>query len=281
MAYSGEKQGAINFANTYCNLLDKHRTRLCLYLADDAVLDWFGRTIRGKESISGFMNLELPQTVHTLTSVEPSGPIQHRSKPSIEHMDEDGNNVISKKETGNYLSNHDLATPLDYSKSTLQTNEDDLLSELSLNNLSFRENNKDKETDCIQSWETQFTTPVNCDISKEFKKVVLEEGQGDCLLKTVVHTFTEANKFLEARGSIEFQRCKQSKVMPKNMKLLSDTMKWSRVCKLQLAYSTSGSGFLNNDCGDGLDNNFKIWLVVYQDNTRCRRNLLDAFDQVN
>ena len=288
MASSDEKQAAVNFANIFCNLLDKHRSRLFLYLDDDAVLDWFGRTIQGKESISGFMNLEIPQTVHTFTSVEPSGPIQHRSIFPVEPMDQDGSIVLEQKEKSfdGTLSDDDdddddcdLAKPLgnpDQSEAT-DSKGQDVVSELNLNNLSFKENDNSK-TEQIESWESRFTTPLP---RENTGKCQTAAGQGDCFAKPKVRTLTEAKRFLEAEGLIHFERRKQNKRMSKSLKLASDVMKWDRFCKLKIAYSISAIQFHNKVCGDGLDNDFKIWLLAYQDNTKCRRNLLNDFEQVN
>jgi hypothetical protein len=56
MAYTDdEKQTAINFAEVFCDLLDNHRDQFAAYLADDAVLDWFGQRISSKDSILSFM----------------------------------------------------------------------------------------------------------------------------------------------------------------------------------------------------------------------------------
>jgi hypothetical protein len=66
---------------------------------------------------------------------------------------------------------------------------------------------------------------------------------------------------------------------PKNMRLKAGIMKWSRFCKLQIAYSISpNTWFHGNDC-DGISGEFKIWLLIYQDYARCRRNLSEAFDR--
>ena len=46
----------------------------------------------------GFMYLEIPQTVHTFTSVEPSGSIQHKTIFLVEPMDQDGCIVLEQEE---------------------------------------------------------------------------------------------------------------------------------------------------------------------------------------
>ncbi|PSN35922.1 hypothetical protein C0J52_07156 [Blattella germanica] len=285
MSYFDERQAAINFSNAFCNILDNHRSKLSLYLADDAVLDWFGRTIHGKDSISGYLNLEVPQTIHTLTSVEPSGPIQHRNRVPVEVIDDDGNSlcsVSSHNTLDNSFSDDELAKPLNLSDQPPQVfcPKDDILSKINLGSLSFEEDSTENyKAECSKPWESQIETPINREISECYANATCEEGQGDCFPKPS-QIFTEANRYLEARGSLQFRRTKINKKFPKNMKLVTDTMKWQRFCKLKIAYSTAKTGFSSNDHGDVLEDDFKIWLLIYQDNTRCRRNLSDAFDQV-
>lgn len=281
-----EKQAAINFAEAFCNLLDKHRDQLAAYLADDAVLDWFGRTISSKDSIAGFMKLEVPETVHNLTSVEPSGPIQYQKMILVEPVD-DENSLIPLKgqELFDSLSDEDLAKPLaspDYMVQVTSSGEVDAMSKLSLNSLSSEErcSEKYKSLKCFPS---QFTSPMNFEnpvASGYYNSAKHEEAQRDCLPKTSLKSFIRANRYLEACGSIQFLKSRQSDMAPKNMKFMSDTRKWCRFCKLQIAYSIPDMGFHSNDCDDGITGDFKIWLLVYRDNTRCRRNLSEAFDQV-
>ncbi|XP_069680509.1 uncharacterized protein [Periplaneta americana] len=279
MACMGEKQAAEHFAEVYCNLLDKHRERLGFYLADDAVLDWFGRTVSGKESIAGFINLEVPETQHCLTSILPSDPIQHRKRSYVEPMDDSVMSSKDQKHLDDSLSDDELAKPL-VNTDFITSSTKDIVSEINLNRLSLERTGLESTFESVESWESRFTTPMNCEIptaSENYNK--FEEGQGDCFPKASISTSAKANRFLEARGSIQFLRTKQPKMAPKNMKLLSDTMKWGRHFKLQIAYTGPNTGF-HQDRGDGFTEDFKIWLLVYQDNTSCRRNLSNDFDRV-
>ncbi|KDR16809.1 uncharacterized protein LOC110832265 [Zootermopsis nevadensis] len=281
-----EKQTAIHFAEMFCNLLDKHRDQLTAYLADDAVLDWFGHTVSSKNSIVGFMKLEIPETLHNLTSIEPSGPIQHQKKMVLEFMDSENNVTSLKGQTSLHdsLSDEDLAMPLDSPDFMVQvtcSEQVDGMAKLNLNSLSLHENCTDKwkSLNCFQS---QLLTSKKCGIPVVSEQYYDSryEGQGDCLFKPSVNYFMKPNRFLEARGSIEFQRTRQPGMETKNMKLMSDTMKWCRFFKLQIAYSTPNAVFHANDLSDGIAGDFKIWLLVYKDNSQCRRNLSEAFDKL-
>jgi hypothetical protein len=281
-----EKQAAAHFAEIFCNLLDKHRDQLAAYLADDAVLDWFGRTVSSKDSIAEFMNLKVPETVHSLSSVEPSGPIKHR-KMVVEPVDIENGVTLLKGQTRLHasVSGKGLAEPLDSPDCMVQvtcSKHADIMAKLNLSSLSLHENGIDKRKS-LESFQSQFLTPMNYGIpvgSEQCYGVRYKEDKEDCLYIPSVKSFTKPNRFLEAVGSIQFQRTRQSDTAPKNMKLTLDTMKWHRFCKLQIAYSTPNIEFHTNDGGDGIAGEFKIWLLVYQSNTRCRKNLSEAFDKV-
>lgn len=279
-----EKQAAVNFAEVFCTLLDKQRDQLATYLADDAVLDWFGRTISSKDSIAGFMKLEVPETVHRFTSVEPSGPIQHR-KMALVTVDNDNIVMPSKghKSLDDSLSNDDLVKLLDNSNSVVEviSQESDLIAKVDLDSLSLQDSSI-RTCSVLTSPQSHFTDPMNSGIpvASEIHSTARHGGgQGDCHPKTSVMSVTKVNRFLEARGSVHFQRTRQPGAAPKNMRLKADFMKWSRFCKLQIAYSISpNTWFHGNDCV-GISGEFKIWLLRYQDYARCRRNLSEAFDQ--
>ncbi|XP_063237058.1 uncharacterized protein LOC134539206 [Bacillus rossius redtenbacheri] len=64
---------ADSFAAVYCRLLDESRDRLSSCLAGDAVLDWFGREVCGRENIAHFVLLEVPASTHAFSSVKLSG----------------------------------------------------------------------------------------------------------------------------------------------------------------------------------------------------------------
>ncbi|KAK9872172.1 hypothetical protein WA026_016225, partial [Henosepilachna vigintioctopunctata] len=66
-------------------------------------------------------------------------------------------------------------------------------------------------------------------------------------------------KYMVSEGYVEF--CKPS------MKKLQSECKWKRPCKLSIAYSST----TNQDC--------TIYLIIYEGNVRCRRNLLKEFDK--
>lgn len=97
-----------------------------------------------------------------------------------------------------------------------------------------------------------------------------ELGQGDCLPST---SGTDANKShdalnaqlpklaVECNGYIEFCRTRNNRSI--------DAMKWDRKCKVQISYSE-----------DPLNvGEYIIWALRYTDDSKCRRNLLAAFEE--
>lgn len=97
----------------------------------------------------------------------------------------------------------------------------------------------------------------------------MECGQGDCLPSTsgagsesCHDTFnTPVPKLaVECNGYVEFNRSRNSRS--------SESMKWDRKCKLQISYSE-----------DPLNvGEYIIWALQYSDESKCRRNLLAAFE---
>lgn len=99
----------------------------------------------------------------------------------------------------------------------------------------------------------------------------LEVGQGDCMPST---SGTDANRShdalnaqlpklaVECNGYIEFARTRNNRS--------TDAMKWERKCKVQVSYSE-----------DPLNvGEYIIWALCYSDESKCRRNLLAAFEEV-
>lgn len=279
-----EKQAAINFAEVFCILMDKQRDKLATYLADDAILDWFGRTISSKDSIAGFMQLEVPETVHRFISIEPSHSIQHRKKACVTADDENIVMPSGQKLLDDSLSNEEYAKPLDNSDCMVEVScskESDLIAKVDLDSLSLQDNSTEK-CNMLTSFQSQFTAPLNYGIpvASEIYSSARHEGHGDCHPKTSMESVTKVNRFLEAHGSVQFQHTKLPGMAPNNMRLKADTMNWSRFCRLQIAYSINPNmWFHGKDC-DEISGEFQIWLLVYQDYTRCRRNLSEVFDQM-
>lgn len=98
----------------------------------------------------------------------------------------------------------------------------------------------------------------------------LEVGQGDCLPSTSGTDSDRSHDTLNAQlprlavecdGYIEFNRTRNHSI---------DSVKWERKCKVQISYSE-----------DPLNvGEYIIWNIRYNDETKCRRNLLSAFEEI-
>lgn len=68
-----------------------------------------------------------------------------------------------------------------------------------------------------------------------------------------------STRYITSEGAIEFHK-------PSSKKLQAET-KWRRPCKLSVAYSSINC---NND--------YCIYLIIYEGNIKCRRNLMKDFE---
>lgn len=124
---------------------------------------------------------------------------------------------------------------------------------------------------------SEFNNKGDCMLGKHLKRVSAavtppnhEFGQGDCIPST---SGTDSNKShdalnaqlpklaVECNGYIEFSRTRNNRSI--------DAMKWDRKCKVQISYSE-----------DPLNvGEYIIWALRYTDDSKCRRNLLAAFEE--
>lgn len=65
----GERAQAILFAEYYFALADGIFPGLECHLEKDVVLDWFGRTIKGKKNVTAFIKSNRISTLHLFTDI--------------------------------------------------------------------------------------------------------------------------------------------------------------------------------------------------------------------
>lgn len=104
---------------------------------------------------------------------------------------------------------------------------------------------------------------------------LIEQGQGDGMhncepLGSPVKKFRveetpknmqEPISYVTAEGSIEFRKRSSKKLQPET--------KWSRSCKMHVAYS-------NTSLED-----YTVYLIIYEGGAKCRRNLTREFEKDN
>lgn len=132
-----------------------------------------------------------------------------------------------------------------------------------------------------QEYSTDDTSEINnkgdCMLGRHIKRKRVattplnrEVGQGDCIPST---SGTDSNKShdalnaqlpklaVECNGYIEFSRTRNNRSV--------DAMKWDRKCKVQISYSEDPLNI----------GEYIIWALRYTDDSKCRRNLLAAFEE--
>lgn len=75
-----EQKQAISFANSYFALADGLASGLESHLSENVILDWFGRTIRGKRNVSAFMEAHKVNSRHMFADILPTTDIHYKQK---------------------------------------------------------------------------------------------------------------------------------------------------------------------------------------------------------
>ncbi|XP_023945329.1 uncharacterized protein LOC112051083 [Bicyclus anynana] len=280
-----KQQSARNFAIWYKRMIDNDRQNLTLYLSDDVMLEWFDKTIKTRKKVSFFLKYDMQSSRHEFTTVEsiekiharfenthrkddsilanplhsPEIGIPRRCKRKIDtggnspqwaegcKPDDDDNDLIAKKR----VKSHDIVSV--YIAQKYENNIRDTPEE---------GNEVGNKGDGVFKRKRKFTsiTPPN-----------IECGQGDCLPSTsgtsnseVSHDTLNAQLpklAVECNGYVGFDRTRNNRS--------TDSMKWDRKCKIQVSYSE-----------DPLNvGEYIIWGLRYSDESKCRRNLLAAFEE--
>lgn len=74
-----ELQQARSFITWYKRMIDDERNNLGLYLSDDAMLEWFGRTIKNRKKVTAFLKFDMQCSRHDFTTVESIEKVELRS----------------------------------------------------------------------------------------------------------------------------------------------------------------------------------------------------------
>lgn len=73
-----ETEEAKKFLNFYENIIDNHKNYFKYHLSEMAVLDWFGKTVKGCRNIGIFFNSKANSCTHHFTNVKPVEKIGFR-----------------------------------------------------------------------------------------------------------------------------------------------------------------------------------------------------------
>nr|XP_021190437.2 uncharacterized protein LOC110376324 [Helicoverpa armigera] len=283
-----ERQQARTFISWYKRMIDNERYNLALYLSDDAMLEWFGRTIKTRKKVTAFLKYDMQCSRHDFTTVESINKIQTRHE-RVQRKDDSvlasplhSPEIIRTKDRCHKrrLLRSNCNSPewaegcqpqdeisIDKKQKTDKSGPDvENINELDHNPLkrSFPENDSDisSKGDGLRKVKRKCVpvTPPNNEV-----------GQGDCLPSTSGTDSDRSHDTLNAQlpklavecnGYIEFTRTRNSRS--------TDAMKYERKCKVQISYSE-----------DPLNvGEYIIWALQYTDDSKCRRNLLAAFEEV-
>ncbi|XP_058789622.1 uncharacterized protein LOC131663302 [Phymastichus coffea] len=242
----------VSFINNYFALADGLVPEFEYLLAENVVLDWFGKTIKGKHNVTAFMNMHKINSRHVFNEIYSSDNIGYNGKSNFRRRrrgkSKSANNSV---QNGNISCENNLiyhSSPLNESvssneqsfsctKSYSSTEEEHGLTfELhddSLTNIFKLEN--------IQSTDTE-------EIEQQICQIGLEEKSNNLSSITLFKEAKEAKnisivessmKFVEADGEILFAKKSRRQSIWNEYKLLSSisTQTWRKPCKLQIAYS--------------------------------------------
>lgn len=73
-----DERKASRFVEFYVNTLDNHKDCFKYYLAENAVLDWFGQTVKGCKNIGAFIKANTSMCTHHFEKIKPVATIGFR-----------------------------------------------------------------------------------------------------------------------------------------------------------------------------------------------------------
>ncbi|VVC97610.1 unnamed protein product [Leptidea sinapis] len=267
---------AQGFITWYKNLFENEIQKTGLYLADDVRLEWFGRTVRTKKKVFGFLREHMQHSKHFLTSVKDVDRIhfRHITPKKVGTVNSESPEIkFSCLGKRRFLQSRCTSPEWapgckpdeEYNGSDKKKSKSSVVETISpqitpQGNL-FKEVNGNG--DSIVKRHNTIITPPN-----------KECGQGDCLPSTSSSDSNRSHDALtaqlpklavECNGFVEFTRVRSGDKWSN-----VENVKWERKCKLQISYSEDPLNL----------GEFIIWGISYSGESKCRRNLLAAFEEV-
>lgn len=227
---------AISFANSYFALVDGLAFGIENHLAKDVVLDWFGRTIRGRTNVATFMQTHKVSSRHIFSSITPTSCIAYKKKDANRKSLYSYENETAPLEGGDAVRTKDFQFGKDENENEIEpkqisTAEDTMydLSEGDLSNL-FKLEITPTSVEMIERSINRIK--LEEEMAPTIKAIKRECGQGDGPAET------STVKYVEANGEIEFSRkfWKQDS-WDAYSSVASSVHTWRRFCNLQIAYS--------------------------------------------
>ncbi|KAJ8949710.1 hypothetical protein NQ318_013579 [Aromia moschata] len=239
-----QRNEARTFGEFYIDMMENYRNTVKYYLSQDVILDWFGQTVKGEKTVSLFLKKNLSSVKHFMSVAVPVKKIGFRDTHIVNIPKEPKKIPIG------------LMSPPRITITRSQTKTPKKQTDPSTSSSNSKDRERDKERgqgDGLHNLPDLPLSPAKRfkPSGGDFSDIDLEtvEGESDGPPKV---------KYVMAEGAVEFHR-------PSIKKLQTET-KWKRPCKLSIAYSSTNC----NDC--------TIYLIIYEGNVKCRRNLMKEFE---
>ncbi|CAG9832212.1 unnamed protein product [Diabrotica balteata] len=252
MSYTeSDKREAKQFVEFYIDNIENHSNYFQYYLSEDVVLDWFGKTIKKEKNVTAFLKDQMGSVNHFLSDAVPVGKIGFRDTHIIK---------VPRTQKMIPLALMSPPRPIQLRSETTTPKKRPLPSSSNNNRRELRSKYPKEQgqgdgphnnTEIPSSPRKKLKTPYEVSLES------IETLENEC-------DSTESGqklKYVLCQGDIEFHR-------PSQKKYQSET-KWRRPCKLSVAYTSLGS------------NQYTIYLIIYEGNVKCRRNLMKEFDAVD
>lgn len=266
------------FCKFYIDLLEEENSAILYYLSETATLDWFGKTIKGPRNISTFLKGEIACAKHLFVNILPVREIAYRNT----HTNKKESKCSTKRKLLNHtiiipnsppspLTPDEITPPKQISASPLIHHAIEAGQGDGLHNITQPLKDLDDSGISVHGMEGS-TIPMmteGCCIKSiqgsPMKRVKLNnDAKAGTEVKSAdkIIEIVEGNKgvvrYVTLEGHMEFRR--------RSTKKFQRETKWQRPCKLHIAYS----------CPKVSEST--IYLIIYEGNMRCRRNLLKEFE---
>ncbi|XP_076641221.1 uncharacterized protein LOC143352528 [Halictus rubicundus] len=246
---------AISFANCYFSLADGLASGFEDHLAEDVILDWFGKTIRGKKNVVAFMEAYKVNSRHMFRTIVPTSDIGYKKTSTKRKKNFDKND-----QSPDIPTNEEASCVNKESFPEADTSVDiDVITDHNQNEIDPKKITAAIEDDCDMSYylnegdlSNLFKLEISStnveEIEQSINRIKLEEempttikvikrqcGQEDG--SVIVESGTV--KYVEADGEIQFSRKAWKRdCWTSYSPAINRVHKWRRSCKLQIAYST-------------------------------------------
>ncbi|CAL7936886.1 unnamed protein product [Xylocopa violacea] len=241
-----EQRQAISFANSYFALADGLASGLECHLSEDVVLDWFGKTIKGRRNVSAFMGAHKVNSRHIFPHIAPITGIDYEKIQS--NRKRFRSHRYQSQQQSLIKSSNASETEVSLTRvgvTDINQNEIGAKEAIAMDDYDF------DEGDLSNLFKLEISSTNTEEIERSINRIKLEEEMAPTI-KAIKREHRRGDgslvvepttvKYVEACGEIEFSR-KYGKRDSWNAYFLVPIKlhTWRRPCKLQIAYTTSSA----------------------------------------